>query len=319
MRNKKIVLLLIVGLLFISLCNCVNAEETRTINDPEDDVITADFSDANSGDLTDLDTTDQKPNIDIVKLTYIHEDLSQEATVKLEVNSRGHIEDKGSIADDMEDIDDLFQPIVLYGITLETSTSYYEMLYINGTCSVNDDSETISFDVDDSVLTITFNLNDADETFYSLIAESSEMDFSSLTSAAYYIDVAPNEILEVTAEAVPESAEVGESIQFFGEADLGNSDYLWTWDFGDGSISEEQNPDHEYDTPGTYDVQLYVNDTDYNFGSTTLSVTITEDGSSNNNNNGGSSSSSNNMLLFIGIIVIICIVGIAVVVYIIRK
>jgi len=32
----------------------------------------------------------------------------------------------------------------------------------------------------------------------------------------------------------------------------------WTWDFGDGNTSTEQNPVHTYDEPGTYDVQLEV-------------------------------------------------------------
>ncbi|MEQ8707035.1 MAG: PKD domain-containing protein [Phaeodactylibacter sp.] len=32
----------------------------------------------------------------------------------------------------------------------------------------------------------------------------------------------------------------------------------WTWDFGDGNTSTEQNPIHTYDEPGTYDVQLEV-------------------------------------------------------------
>jgi len=32
----------------------------------------------------------------------------------------------------------------------------------------------------------------------------------------------------------------------------------WTWDFGDGNTSTEENPVHTYDEPGTYDVQLEV-------------------------------------------------------------
>jgi len=32
----------------------------------------------------------------------------------------------------------------------------------------------------------------------------------------------------------------------------------WTWEFGDGNTSTEQNPIHTYDEPGTYDVQLEV-------------------------------------------------------------
>jgi MYXO-CTERM domain-containing protein len=33
----------------------------------------------------------------------------------------------------------------------------------------------------------------------------------------------------------------------------------WSWSFGDGGSSSEQNPSHTYDTPGTYDAELTVN------------------------------------------------------------
>jgi len=38
----------------------------------------------------------------------------------------------------------------------------------------------------------------------------------------------------------------------------GNPIAHWTWDFGDGFTSTEQNPVHEYTGPGTYDVRLTV-------------------------------------------------------------
>ena len=36
----------------------------------------------------------------------------------------------------------------------------------------------------------------------------------------------------------------------------------WLWDFGDGTTSTNQNPDHIYTAAGTYDVSLTVNGTD---------------------------------------------------------
>jgi len=36
------------------------------------------------------------------------------------------------------------------------------------------------------------------------------------------------------------------------------SPYLWTWNFGDGNSSNQQNPTHVYDSPGTYTVHLSV-------------------------------------------------------------
>lgn len=52
-----------------------------------------------------------------------------------------------------------------------------------------------------------------------------------------------------------------ENIAFSGFFNPGNSNspvMNWLWDFGDGQFSVEQNPNHSYDQPGTYEVQLTV-------------------------------------------------------------
>ncbi len=40
--------------------------------------------------------------------------------------------------------------------------------------------------------------------------------------------------------------------------DLSTDAMSWAWDFGDGATSDVQNPDHSYDTQGTYTVRLIV-------------------------------------------------------------
>jgi PKD repeat protein len=50
-----------------------------------------------------------------------------------------------------------------------------------------------------------------------------------------------------------------------------NSPNQWLWDFGDGNTSTEQNPDHTYATPGTYEICLTVTN---NAGSVTTCQTI---------------------------------------------
>ncbi len=46
------------------------------------------------------------------------------------------------------------------------------------------------------------------------------------------------------------------TVQFIDQSSL-NTD-SWYWDFGDGDISSEQNPEHYYDSPGSYTVTLTV-------------------------------------------------------------
>lgn len=48
---------------------------------------------------------------------------------------------------------------------------------------------------------------------------------------------------------------IGEEIQFRNLSAKGSS---WEWDFGDGTTSNEENPVHQYDEPGTYTVSLKV-------------------------------------------------------------
>jgi subtilisin family serine protease len=50
----------------------------------------------------------------------------------------------------------------------------------------------------------------------------------------------------------------------------------WSWNFGDGGISSDQNPSHTYAFAGIYSVNLTVTDDDGETGSTSKSVTVSE-------------------------------------------
>jgi photosystem II stability/assembly factor-like uncharacterized protein len=56
--------------------------------------------------------------------------------------------------------------------------------------------------------------------------------------------------------------------------DLDGTIISWTWNFGDGIFSSEQNPTHTYDTANTYIVQLTVTDDDGASDSTIRIITV---------------------------------------------
>lgn len=70
---------------------------------------------------------------------------------------------------------------------------------------------------------------------------------------------------------------VGEEIQFNAIASGGTEPYTWTWDFGDGNFSDEQNPIHVYGDMGNYIVSLSVLDKIGAYGSdfTTVDIEVT--------------------------------------------
>lgn len=60
--------------------------------------------------------------------------------------------------------------------------------------------------------------------------------------------------LKAEFEAYPTSGDAPLTVQFT-DLSTGNPTQ-WNWDFGDGSTSTDQNPEHTYTTPGTYTVTL---------------------------------------------------------------
>lgn len=69
---------------------------------------------------------------------------------------------------------------------------------------------------------------------------------------------------------------VGDSVAFSGanSTDLEGDALTYTWDFGDGTKATGDNVTHAFDTAGTYNVTLTVDDSEYN---DTDTVTITVD------------------------------------------
>jgi hypothetical protein len=62
---------------------------------------------------------------------------------------------------------------------------------------------------------------------------------------------------QASFEAIPDSTSLAPYAYHFKDLSTGNIT-SWNWDFGDGSSSSDQNPDHRYESPGTYQVCLTV-------------------------------------------------------------
>ena len=60
----------------------------------------------------------------------------------------------------------------------------------------------------------------------------------------------------------PYYEESGNEIQFNGEVSGGSSPYTWSWDFGDGSTANVQNPTHTYSEEDDFVVTLTVTDSE---------------------------------------------------------
>lgn len=71
--------------------------------------------------------------------------------------------------------------------------------------------------------------------------------------------------------------EIGEPIEFEGEAEGGVEPYNWSWDFGDGNTSTIQNPTHVYNETGTYTAILTVTDDEGNVASDSATVEIKDE------------------------------------------
>ena len=319
--KKILITLVIISLLYTSPLTI--AESNHTIDDARDDVIYKDVSDIN---INEINYTDNRPNVDIVEMTYSHPDNSDQATITIEVD--GVIEDRNDL--DVDEIDpdsmNFSGSVVTYFVELETSFSAYQIEYVNKNCTVN--QEEASFVVDGSKLSITFDLERSNETFQAIIGYTTEIEIVSLMDMRLYMDIAPNDALFLASISAPFTGKTGESISFTGEyedfLDLSSSPYTYSWDWDDGTADGSgKNPTHKYQLPGQYTVTLTISDSSDYSAEATHTITISE-GNGNNNNNSGNGNGDENgdgsgATLFILVVVIVVIIGIIALVVVIRR
>ena len=99
-----------------------------------------------------------------------------------------------------------------------------------------------------------------------------------------YLPVAPNTAPTAQASATPNTATVGQQIQFSGagSTDAENPDDLtYTWDFGDGATGTGKSPTHAYSVAKPYQAELTVADPQGLTATATANVTVTEEGGGN--------------------------------------
>jgi hypothetical protein len=213
-------------------------------------------------------------------------------------------------------------------VYLYTSEQEYQILYLYSQLFENISASTLEeefIDVDISgfntnKLTLTFDLINESEVYEDIIVSTAKADIAQTFA---YTDIYPNEeFLDVDAGEDREG-EVDESISFTAIVTSGVSPYSYEWDFGDGEISEEQNPTHSYSEEGTYDVTLYVMDDAGVEGIDFLTVTIGDGNGNGSNGNGNGDGNGDNgssgVLVFVGLIVLIVIVLIAVLFFVFKK
>jgi hypothetical protein len=58
----------------------------------------------------------------------------------------------------------------------------------------------------------------------------------------------------------PEKIRTNADLNFRGSVTGGTPDYSWSWNFGDGTTSNLQNPTHQYTDPGSYTITFTITD-----------------------------------------------------------
>jgi PKD repeat protein len=99
------------------------------------------------------------------------------------------------------------------------------------------------------------------------------------------LTVTVNPALAISPSASPNSPSAGATVTFSSGQTGGTSPYSFSWLFGDGQSSSLAAPTHAFSKAGTYEVQLWVNDSGGQSVHQAISVTVSSSG-------GGSSGSS---------------------------
>ena len=91
----------------------------------------------------------------------------------------------------------------------------------------------------------------------------------------WYQDLMGNLPPTASISATPLSGKPPLTVNFTGSGkDVDGTVASYTWNFGDGSTSNQQNPSHTYETPGSYTVSLKVTDDKGAIGSANVTINV---------------------------------------------
>ena len=85
----------------------------------------------------------------------------------------------------------------------------------------------------------------------------------------------PAPALDCMASADPKSGPPPLTVQFEGSANGGHPPYGYSWDFGEGGSSRDQNPNHTYERVGNYGARLTVTDSKGTSSQSGASISVT--------------------------------------------
>ncbi|RLF53322.1 MAG: hypothetical protein DRN37_11765 [Thermoplasmata archaeon] len=151
-----------------------------------------------------------------------------------------------------------------------------------------DFNASASYDRDGTIMNYTWDFGDGTTSNDPVITHKYLISGTYTVTLTVTDDAGETDVLELTltvnnrkpdAEFTfdPERAGTGKTITFSDlSSDIDGEIVEWRWDFGDGSISYEQNPTHVYDRKGTYTVTLQVKDDEGAQANYSSEITITQ-------------------------------------------
>ncbi|MDY6969946.1 MAG: choice-of-anchor D domain-containing protein, partial [Spirochaetota bacterium] len=135
----------------------------------------------------------------------------------------------------------------------------------------------------DSSCTVTVGLSPlstgAKTATLSITSDDPDEPIVDVSLSANVTDVLIYPVNIISLSATPLCSTAPASVDFEIEASGGSGSYDYSWDFGDTTTSDEEDPTHTYDSAGTYSVIVTVSDHENPLltASSELTITITDD------------------------------------------